>query len=123
MVLHRRSVLSCIDYYSSLLYHLPNTPLSHLNRIMCASIRTIFSINWFDHSINHFHQLLYNWYPQKKWSLLYLLSLAHKVIYYTSPPYLTSLLTLRRPLTFLRSNADISLIFPHVSYINTINAP
>ena len=84
---------------------------------MRASIRTIFSINRFDHSITDSHQLISNWFPQKKRSLLHLLSLAHKAIYYTSPPYLTSLLTLRRPLTSLRSNADISLICPRVSYL------
>ena len=95
-------VLSRIDYCSSLLYHLPNTSLSPLNRIIRASIRTIFSINRFYQSITDSHQLISNWFPQKKHSLLHLLSLAHKAIYYTSPPYLTSLLTLRRPLTSLR---------------------
>ena len=84
----------------------PNTSLSPLNRIICASIRTIFSINLFDHSITDSRQLISNWFPQKKRSLLHLLSLAHKAIYYTSP-YLTSLLTLRRPLTY-----DQILIFP-----------
>ena len=112
-VLINALVLSRIDYCSSLLYHLPNTSLSPLNRIIRASIRTIFSINRFDHSITDSHQLISNWFPQKKRSLL----LAHKAIYYTSPPYLTSLLTLRRPLTSLRSNADISLICPRVSYL------
>ena len=61
-----------------------------------------------------------NSYPTgslKKHSLLHLLSLAHKVIYYTSPIYLTFLLTLIRPLTSLRSNSDISLICPRVSYL------
>ena len=82
-----------------------------------ASIRTIFSINRFDHSITDFHQLISNWFPQKKCSLLHLISLAHNNIYYTSSPYLTSLLPLRRPLTSLRSNADISLIYPRVSYL------
>ena len=65
--------------------------------------------------------IYFNLYPtgslKKKRSLLHLLSLAHKSIYYTSPPYLTSLLTLRRPLTSLRSNADISQICPRVSYL------
>ena len=116
-VLINALVLSRIDYCSSLLYHLPNTSLSPLNRIIRASIRTIFSINRFDHSITDSHQLISNWFPQKKRSLLHLLPLAHKAIYYTSPPYLTSLLTLRRPLTSLGSNADISLICPRVSYL------
>ena len=100
-VLINALVLSRIDYCSSLLYHLPNTSLSILNHIIRASIQTIFSINRFDHSITDSHQLISNWFPQKKRSLLHLLSLAHKAIYYTSPPYLTSLLTLRRPLTSL----------------------
>ena len=59
-------VLYRVDYCSSLLYHLPNTSLSPLNRIIRASIRTIFSINRFDHSITDSHQLISNWFPQKK---------------------------------------------------------
>ena len=64
-VLINALVLSRIDYCSSLLYHLPNTSLSPLNRIIRASIRTIFSINRFDHSITDSHQLMSNWFPQK----------------------------------------------------------
>ena len=52
-------------FYFTLLYHLPNTSLSPLNRIIRASIRTIFSINRFDHSITDSHQLISNWFPQK----------------------------------------------------------
>ena len=59
-------VLSRIDYCSLLLYHLPNTTLPPLNRIIRAYIRTIFSINRFDHSITDSHQLISNWFPQKK---------------------------------------------------------
>ena len=54
-VLINALVLSRIDYCSSLLYHLPNTSLSPLNRIIRASVRTIFSINRFDHSITDSH--------------------------------------------------------------------
>ena len=64
-VLINALVLSRIDYYSSLLYHLLNTSLSPLNRIIRASIRTIFSINRFDHSIIDSHQLISNWFPKK----------------------------------------------------------
>ena len=65
-VLINALVLSRIDYCSSLIYHLPNTSLSPLNRIIRASIRTIFSINRFDYSITDSHQLLSKWFPQKK---------------------------------------------------------
>ena len=54
-------VLSRIDYCSSLIYHLPNTSLSPLYRIIRASIRTIFSINRYEHSITDSHQLISNW--------------------------------------------------------------
>ena len=111
-VLTNEFIISRIDYCSSLLYHLPNTSLYPLNRIIRAFIRTIFSIHRFDHSITDSHQLISNWFPKKTFPP----TLAHKAIYYTSPPYLTSLLILRRPLTSLRSN-DISLICPRVSYL------
>ena len=47
------------------------------------------------------HRLISEWFHQQKSSLLHLLSLAHNTIYYTSPPYLTSLLTLKTPTNFL----------------------
>ena len=54
-VLINALILSRIEYCSSLLYNLPNTSLSPLNLIIRASIRTIFSINRFDHSITDYH--------------------------------------------------------------------
>ena len=62
-VLINALVLSHIDYCSSLLYHLPNTSLPPLNRII---LRTILSINRVDHSITDSYKFMSNWFPQKK---------------------------------------------------------
>ena len=114
-VLINSLVISRIDYCSSLLYILPASSIAPLNRIIRSSIRSIFNIKLSDHSYTDSFQIIPNWFPYRKRSLIRLLSITHKSIYFSIPSYIFDLLLIRSTTHNTRSTSSINLIIPQPS--------
>ena len=114
-VLINSLVISRIDYCSSLLYILPASSIAPLNRIIRSSIRSIFNIKLSDHSYTDSFQIIPNWFPYRKRSLIRLLSITHKSIYFSIPSYMFDLLLIRSTTHNTRSTSSINLIIPQPS--------
>ena len=115
-VLINSLVISRIDYCSSLLYILPASSIAPLNRITRSSIRSIFNIKLSDHSsTTDSFQCIPNWFPYRKRSLIRLLSITHKSIYFSIPSYIFDLLLIRSTTHNIRSTSSINLIIPQPS--------
>ena len=110
-VLINSLVISRIDY-CSLLYILPASSISPLNRIIRSSIRSIFNIKLSDHSSTDSFQIIPNWFPYRKRSLIRLLSITHKSIYFSILSYISDLLLIR---STTHTTSSINLIIPQPS--------
>ena len=107
-VLINSLVIYRIDYFSSLLYIFPASSIAPLNRIIRSSIRSIFNIKLADHSSTDSFQII----PNR--SLIRLLSITHKSIYFSIPSYIF-LLLIRSTTHNTRSTSSINLIIPQPS--------
>ena len=94
-VLIHSLVISRIDYCSSLLYILPASSIASLDRIIRSSIRSNLNIKLSDHSSTDSFQIIPNWFPYRKRSLIRLLSITHKSKYVSIPLYIFDLLLIR----------------------------
>ena len=117
VVLINSLVISRIDYCSSLLYILPPSFVAPLNRIIRSSIRSILHIKLSDHSYNDSFQIIPNWFPYRKRSLIRLLSITYKSIYFSIPSYIFNLLLIRSTTHNTRSTSSINLIIQQPSSI------
>ena len=116
-VLINSLVISRIDYCSSLLYILSASSIVPLNRIISSSIRSIFNIKLSDHSSTDSFQIKPNWFPYRKRSLIRLLSITHKYIYFYIPSYIFDHLLILSTTHNTRSTSIINLIIPQPSSI------
>ena len=102
--------LSQIDYCCSALQGLPESRLRPINRVIRASVRTIFRLSRSDHT--SISQLMQNigFFNMKQRSLYRTLCIIHKSIIYRRPYYIINMISPRTISRKLRSTSDNYLL-------------
>ena len=104
-------VMGRIDYCNSLLYGLPATSISKLQRVQNAAARLITNTPRY----NHITPVLYSlhWLPVKERIKYKILIMSFKAIHGLAPNYICSLVTVQQPSSYsLRRNSEL-LIKPY----------
>ena len=104
-------------FCNSLLYGLPDTKISNLQRVQDSTARLVVGARKY----NNIHDILCNlhWLPIREWILFKILLLVYKSINGLAAAYIDKLLARYIPKRFLRSGSLGLLQIPHVSRCTT----
>ena len=97
-------ITSCLDFWNSILYNLPNKQIERLQRIQNQAARMLKRIPRRNHITTVFREL--HWLRIHDRIILKILLLTHKAVYNTAPEYLCDLIRLNVKSTTIRTRAS-----------------